>query len=593
MTTTIEVHEDWTVHFPYDPRAVAGIKRIGGAKFVPKEKGGPHWKLPPTLESHARLREEFGRDVNFNPKTIAMLKERRKRQKHLQDLASADTGKLEMLPELNPELYDFVRTRGYQLADIKFMAEAPSPMNFNQPGTGKTVETLGAIYESGLDLAPTLVIAPLTALGPTWRTSIARWCPSTPIVSPRPSEGYTAAHVSSDIAALAVAGQPCYVVLNPEVVKLRKDGSCKYPEIYDVEWGTVVIDEFHRMGLNNPNTLFYKSVKKLKADKRVLLSGTPIGGKPLKFYYALHYLYPELFTSKWSFANNWLQIFSNGYGQEIGDVLSYRRDDFNEMMSEYMVRRVKSNIMKWLPEKQYIEQWVELEGKQKKQYDEWEANTEILIEEERLSATSILAVYTRLRQFAGAEQTVEVDLLSMDDRITLQPTENSAKLPVLEEILGERGLFDNEGTEKVVVFSQFTTIVDMVEGWLTAKGVRVGKITGAVPVGERDVLVEEFQDPNGTLRLMLMNTQAGGVSITLDEADTVVFLDETWNPDDQEQAEDRVHRGTKTSQVMVYKILAKDTVEERIFKGNLTKERINTRVLNFRENAKPKDNAND
>lgn len=574
----IEVREDWTVHFPYSPRAVAGIKRVGGAKFVPKDKGGPHWTVPPTLDSYKLLREQFGRDIDFAKPVMQELKRARRRQKYLQKLAAADDGELELLPELNPELYEFIAARPYQKADIKFMAEAANPLNFNEPGTGKTVETLGAIYESGLDTAPTLVIAPLTALGPTWRTSIHRWVPGTPVLARSPGEGHTAAHVRFELQQVMGEDQPYYLVLNPEAIKQRKDGTSMFPEVYDIQWGTVVIDEFHRMGLGNPKTLFTKSIKKLKADKKILLSGTPIGGRPLKLFYALNFLYPELFTSKWTFANNWLQIFNNGYGQEIGDVLTWRRDEFNEMTSEYMVRRIKTEIMEWLPAKQYIDVYVEMEGEQAKQYDEWEANTELEIEEEHLSATSILAVYTRLRQFASARQDVEY---LPDETFTLTPTEDSCKLPALEEILAERGILDSEGTDKVVVFSQFTRMINMVSDWLSAKGVDHGVITGQVKVDQREEYVDDFQDPAG-IRVMLMNTQAGGVSITLDAADTVVFLDETWNPDDQTQAEDRVHRGTKTSQVNVYRIRTEGTIEERIAKGNLTKESINERVLNFR-----------
>lgn len=81
-----------------------------------------------------------------------------------------------------------------------------------------------------------------------------------------------------------------------------------------------------------------------------------------------------------------------------------------------------------------------------------------------------------------------------------------------------------------------------------------------------------------------MNTNAGGVAITLDRADTVIFLDETWNPDDQTQAEDRAHRGSKDRQVTVYRLISKGTIEEQIYKGNITKESINQRVLNNRKN---------
>src|SRR5690606_8281759 len=112
--------------------------------------------------------------------------------------------------------------------------------------------------------------------------------------------------------------------------------------------------------------------------------------------------------------------------------------------------------------------------------------------------------------------------------------------------------------EGVIVFSQFTQVIDMVEGWLLKQGVHCAKITGKVKGKDRTKAVNDFQ--SGKVHVMLMNTNAGGVAITLDRADTVVFLDQTWNPDDEEQAVGRAHRGSKDRQVMAYRILAKDTI---------------------------------
>jgi len=574
----IVVHNSkfWDARFSYHPGVIAAVKRIGGARFVAADKGGPLWRLPATLETFERLAEEFDlREIEIDKAIIKWATREIKQATLLRNLSNATSAKLTTLPDLNPALHEFVSSRPYQLADIMFMAESPNPLNFNQPGTGKTVETIGAVYEAGLDQGPVLVIAPLGALTPTWGDSLATWATGVPVATSSAAGGHTGTSMLSALR-LAAEGEPVWVLMNPEQVKQRKDGTCPYPAICKIEWNCIVIDEFHRMGLSNNKTLFYQSIKKLKARKKILLSGTPIGGKPIKLWGALNFLYPDRFTSKWAFAENWLSIHDNGYGKDIGDVKKHRREEFNLMMAQYSVRRLKVDIMQWLPPKQYVYLWPEMTKKQAAQYQQWEANTEIEIEEEQLDALSILAVYTRLRQFANAVQTIEY---LPDETFRLKPTDESCKLPVLWEILDDRAVLDPDGTEKIVVFSQFTQFVNVVATWLRARGVEVGVITGETKVADRNALVRRFQtDPS--LRVMLMNTQAGGVSITLDKADTVVFLDETWNPDDQEQAEDRVHRGTKTSQVTVYKIFAKDTIDERIYKGNLSKDRINQRILN-------------
>jgi SNF2 family DNA or RNA helicase len=579
----------WIVKFPYNPHHVNCIKQVGGAKFiavgdlVDGVREGPGWRIPATLDSYEKMHEEFHKsEMDWDPQVVSDIRVRKIQSRRLRRMAMADTAELTMLPELHPELHEYVSSRGYQLADIAFMAAAPHPLNTNQPGTGKTVETIASVFEAGLDESPVLVVAPNTSLAPVWLSEVSKWVGGMGVpVGTLKGQGDPVAWLQET----AMAGGPCWVIVNPEAIKMRKkDGTTSVPPqwawIYEVDWGVLVIDEFHRMGLNNNQTLAYQSLRKLKADKRIALSGTPMGGQPIKLWSVLNFLYPELFPSKWAFAGNWLNIFDNGFGKTIGDVKKHRREAFSEMMAEFSVRRLKKDIMKWLPDKQYVDRYVTMTPAQKKQYEAWEADGEIEIEEQQLDALSILALYTRLRQFASAVQTVEP---AEEGVVRLTPTDDSCKLPELWEILDERGLCDKEhlpDASPVIVFSQFTTMIDMVEEWLNGKGVKTAKITGGVPQSQREEEIRRFQA--GEVHVFLMNTNAGGVAITLDRSDTVVFLDETWNPDDQEQAEDRAHRGSKTSQVTIYRIITEDTIEDRIRKGNISKDTVNKRVLDMR-----------
>lgn len=563
----------WKCKFGYDPRLVRDIKHVGGAKFNPDDKS---WKVPATLDSWERLHQYFDEsELQFDRAIPASVKSLKRLRQRLSRLSEAQTAELTTLPELHPDLYEWVRTRGYQLADIAFMAECPHPLNTNEPGTGKTVETIASVFEAGLDEGPVLVVAPKTALDAVWLFEISKWLDGMGI----PAGTVTGQGDSLTVLSQSsMQGLPCWVIANPEAIKQRSDKSCKYPWIYEVDWNVVVIDEFHRMGLTNNQTLMFQSMRKIKAEKRIALSGTPMGGVPIKLWGVLHFLYPEIFSSKWAFAENWLTMFDNGFGKQIGDVKKHLRDDFSSMIASYSVRRKKTDIMQWLPEKQYIDRYVHMGEKQAHQYNQWAADGEIDIEEEQLSAVSILALYTRLRQFAGAKQ--KINVIDADDGIyELTPTEDSCKLAALLDILEERGI-PERGDSPVVIFSQFTRMINMVEKWLAKQKIPTAKITGAVKANDRTKAINDFQA--GKVDVMLMNTNAGGVAITLDRSDTVVFLDETWNPDDQTQAEDRVHRGTKTSQVTVYKLITSGTIEEDIKKGNLTKQSINDRVLDRR-----------
>lgn len=572
----------WCIDFAYSWSDVQAVKQIGGARFRKSDKC---WTVPATLDTWKGLLEAWPRKrLDIDASIIKKMKRRIRTAQQLIDLSTAEHAELTMLPETHPDLYEYVRTRGYQLADIAFMALAAHPLNTNEPGTGKTIETIATVYEAGYDEAPVLVVAPKTALAPVWLQELSTWLYGT---------GVPAGTITGQgdplwrLEEAALDGGPGWVVANPEAIKFRTNGTelappQKYEWIYDVDWGVVIFDEFHRMGLNNDDTLAFQSFTKLKADKKIALSGTPMGGQPLKLWPMLKLLYPDEFGSKWAFAANWLYIIDeNGY-KKIGDVRKERRDEFTQMIASYSTRRIKTEIMKWLPPKQYVEHYVQMTPKQAKQYEEWEREGEIEIDEETLSGLNVLSIYTRLRQFAGAVQRVEV---GKDGSIQLYPTEDSCKLPALMDILEERGIGDPdvEVTNPVIVFSQFTRMIDMVEGYLNKKGIKTAKITGAVKPAKRTQEIKDFQ--SGKVDVFLMNTNAGGVAITLDRADTVVFLDETWNPDDQTQAEDRAHRGSKDRQVVVYKIITEGTKEEEIFRGNITKESINQRVLNNRKRS--------
>lgn len=579
----IRVYDDetrWALEFPYNPTDVYNVKTIGGARWNATDKV---WLIPATLDSWNALHGLWpANQMKIDKSITRKMKREMKMAEKLRSLAMGDTAELEMLPEIHPELYEYVATRGYQLADIAFMALAPHPMNTNEPGTGKTVETIASVFEAGLDEAPVLVVAPKTALDAVWLSELSAWLYGM---------GVPAGTVTGQgdpltlLERAALDGGPCWVVANPEAIKFRTNGTKpappeRYEWIYEVDWGVVVLDEFHRMGLNNPDTLASKSFKKLKADKRIALSGTPMGGQPIKLWSVLNFLYPDKFSSKWAFAGNWLSIYEDAAGyKNIGDVRPEKREEFTRMMAEYSTRRIKTEIMTWLPPKQYVDLYVDLTPKQRKQYDEWEAEGELEIDEEALSAVSVLALYTRMRQFAGAVQKVKTDT----GEIQLFPTEDSCKLPMVMELLEERGIGE-EGTQvvdPVIIFSQFTRMINMVEKYLNKKGIKTVKITGEVKSEERTKAIKAFQD--GEVDVFLMNTNAGGVAITLDRADTVIFLDETWNPDDQTQAEDRAHRGSKDRQVTVYRIISKGTIEEQIYRGNVSKETINQRVLNNRK----------
>jgi SNF2 family DNA or RNA helicase len=512
--------------------------------------------------------------------------------------------------------------RGYQRADVQFMA-ATSCLNANEPGLGKTTEAIGAIFEAGLQDGAHLVVAPKTSLSTVWRWEIERWTEKLE----KPHEVIT---YSGDMSrtmrdraldefwACIDEDWPVWFVCTPDTVRAGNE-----PHEDGWEWNSFIIDEFHKTGLTNASgkkgtgTKFADAVKEIKAKRRYAMSGTPMGGKPIKLWGALHFLYPDQYTSKWQWARTWLEVNSNGYGTDIGGIQPGREDEFYKALAPYMVRRLKSEVLPQLPPKQYVDVWCDMTPKQEKQYKEFAARAETEIETMKLNALGILAEYTRLKVFADAycEQMIEREVKCPDCKGTTKiklnpdneysgeitcprclgsgkkkvqhpvPSNESGKLPYLMERLAEVGIDpeDPSGDACAIVASQFKGVVDMVHAYLNHKGIHTEKITGDTSEAERANIQRKFQAGTADApRVVVMTTTAGGVAITLDRADTVHILDETWVPDDQEQFEDRAHRASRMHQVTVYYYRSTGTIEEDIHKLVQDKAAINREILDIR-----------
>lgn len=611
--------------FEYDPVLVSSTKQIPGWKFIPAKKaddGVVHWTVPLDIDVCHQMRKLFGDALRTGPNLRQWYEIRAKSTKELVTLAVSEDAELERLPDILPRLYDFISSRPYQRADTKFMAMSDAPANCNQPGLGKTVEYIASVFEAELDEGPNLVAAPLSSLDVVWEWELDRW-QHHPIMVARGGRN-DRKEVLLEAQWFQDKGEPFWLIVNPAMIQYKRTfkkcdyhkkkkvhnqvmmecGDCEeiltpnYPELFDFEWGTFCLDEFHMCGLTNTTTLTAKAMQNIPAKKKSAMSGTPMRGKPIKLFGMLQFLHPDEFTSKWRFADQWLDVSDSSYGKVIGGIQMGKEEAFFNMLSRYIIRRTKAEVLKQLPPKDYVARYIRMEPgtKQRRQYKQFELQTAIKIEDFNLTATSILAEYTRLKQFADSAQDIK-EITKVVDGVDTKVLElypllgESNKLPFLEEILNERGIVgtagqkegqDLEGNEQVVVFSQFSRVVDMFHKYLEEKGYPVEKLTGSTSQAKRTQLVRQFQDPVSPLRILVMTTTAGGVAVTLDQASTVVFLDETWVPDEQEQAEDRVHRGSRMHQVTVYYLRSKGTIEEMIADRVREKQDLNSLVLDLR-----------
>ncbi len=603
------------VHFRYDADLVRSIKEVPNARFVPPNAGGPFWMVPLSLDVMRRLREELGDRLVLGQALREWGKEAVQREKTMHAMAATDDvplADLKIATKL-PKLAEWFRP--YQRADVKFLS-VTSALNLNQPGLGKTTEIIGAVFEADLENGAHLVVAPKTSLETVWRYEIERWTadlekPHEVITYHGDMSTFERDKAVDEFWACIDEDWPVWFVCTPHTVRDAKEPAVE-------EWNTFTIDEYHKTGLPNAGarkgsgTKFSQAVKEINSKRRFAVTGTPMGGKPIKLWGALNFLYPKQFTSKWAWARTWLVMNSNGWGTDIGGIQPGREAEFYEALAPYVVRRLKSEVLPQLPAKQYVDVWCDMTPKQAKQYKEFAARAEAEIEEKKLNALGILAQYTRLKQFADAyvgeirDRLVKCEFcegtgdwpgqpgqlcptcdgIGKQAKPHLIPSTDSGKLPALWERLNEVGIDvgeDADGDACAVISTQFRDMAEMIHKWLTDKGIKSELITGAVQEHERVRIQQEFQagGPDAP-RVVVMVTTAGGVAITLDRADTVHIMDETWVPDDQEQLEDRIHRASRMHQVTCYYYRSKDTVEEYIHEMTKDKAAINKEILDLR-----------
>ncbi|MDQ8179248.1 DEAD/DEAH box helicase [Pelagicoccus sp. SDUM812005] len=306
------------------------------------------------------------------------------------------------------------------------------------------------------------------------------------------------------------------------------------------DWDAVVLDEAQY--IKSPTSQTSKVAYKLRGRHRLALTGTPIENSLTDLWSIMRFAMPRLFGPLPTFQVN----YSRARGEEA-------LADLRQRMRPFLLRRLKREVAKELPERIEKDIYCELEGEQRELYEEELASARALLKSAKGQGGSlnVLQALLRLRQVC-----CDAKLLKGAAR---QEAEVSAKVQALLDLLEP---LVAEG-HKVLVFSQFVQMLEIVEGELRKRQLSLLKLTGKTK--NRGELVERFQG-DGSEQVFLLSLKAAGSGLTLTAASYVVLLDPWWNPAVEAQAIDRAHRIGQTDQVIAYRILAKDTVEEKIRK---------------------------
>ncbi len=399
-------------------------------------------------------------------------------------------------------------------------------------GLGKTLQTLAHIQvekDAGRLAHPALILAPVSLMG-NWQREAARFCPQLRTLVLHGKERHA---VADSMAEHDVVIAP-YSLLQRD--RARWLGA---------EWHLVVLDEAQH--IKNASTQAAQVAGQLQARHRLCLSGTPMENHLGEVWSLFHFLMPGFLGSQKRFAT----LFRTPIEKQGS---TKRMAQLRARLAPFMLRRTKALVAQDLPPKLETVVRVALTGAQADLYETIRLGTEKTVRDAlqskglARSQITILDALLKLRQVCCDPQ-----LLALE---SAKKVTTSAKLEQLIDMLTEMLA---EG-RRILLFSQFTRMLTRIEVELKQRGLRWAKLTGQSQ--KRDAIIERFT--SGEVPLFLISLKAGGVGLNLPQADTVIHYDPWWNPAAEQQATDRAHRIGQTQKVWVLKLVAQDTIEERI-----------------------------
>ncbi len=313
-----------------------------------------------------------------------------------------------------------------------------------------------------------------------------------------------------------------------------------------MEFNYVILDE--SQAIKNPNSMRYKAVRLLKGNNKLALTGTPIENNTFDLYAQMNFVNPGFFGSMEAFRKNFAMPIDKDNNQEAAA-------DLQKMINPFVLRHTKEQVATELPPKTENVIYCEMQPAQRKVYEAYknEYRNKILkkIEEEGIGKSKffVLEALTRLRQICNSP------LLLKDKHIN---TDESIKI---KELMSH--ILEKTSNHKVLLFSQFTSMLALVKEKLESNNVTYEYLDGKCTTKQRQQSVNNFQE-NDDIRVFLISLKAGGTGLNLTAADYVYIIDPWWNPAVENQAIDRCYRIGQDKSVMAYRMICKDTIEEKI-----------------------------
>ncbi|XP_063799501.1 chromodomain-helicase-DNA-binding protein 5 isoform X2 [Pseudophryne corroboree] len=456
----------------------------------------------------------------------------------------------------------------YQLEGLNWLrfswAQGTDTILADEMGLGKTVQTivfLYSLYKEGHSKGPYLVSAPLSTII-NWEREFEMWAPEFYVVT------YTG---DKDSRAVIRENEFSFednaIKSGKKVFRMKKEAQIKFHVLLtsyelitidhailgSIEWACLVVDEAHR--LKNNQSKFFRVLNSYKIDYKLLLTGTPLQNNLEELFHLLNFLTPERFNNL------------DGFLEEFADISKEDQiKKLHDLLGPHMLRRLKADVFKNMPAKTELIVRVELSQMQKKYYKFiLTRNFEALNSKGGGNQVSLLNIMMDLKKccnhpYLFPVAAVEAPVLPNGSYDGSSLVKSSGKLMLLQKMLKKL----KDGGHRVLIFSQMTKMLDLLEDFLEYEGYKYERIDGGITGGLRQEAIDRFNAPGAQQFCFLLSTRAGGLGINLATADTVIIYDSDWNPHNDIQAFSRAHRIGQNKKVMIYRFVTRASVEERI-----------------------------
>jgi SWI/SNF-related matrix-associated actin-dependent regulator of chromatin subfamily A member 5 len=407
----------------------------------------------------------------------------------------------------------------------------------DEMGLGKTLQTismLGYLNVYKNISGPHLVVVPKSTLG-NWMNEFKRWYPQLRVLKFYGSKDERALIRERDLQY----GKFDVVATSYEVVIREKACLSKF------SWEYLVIDEAHR--IKNENSTLSQIVRIYNTKCRLLITGTPLQNNLHELWALLNFLLPDVFSDSTLF-----ETFTNAVGDEKQDIIN----QLHKVLKPFILRRLKAEVERGIPDKKELTVYCKMTRSQKVTYQAVLKNNVEVLNARKGERTKLLNIVMQLRKACNHPYLFD----GVEDK-TLDPfgehlVEQSGKLSLLDNLLPR---LQSQGS-RVLIFSQMTRLLDILEDYCTMRQHLYCRIDGQTNGDARDQMIEDYNAPGSKHFIFLLSTRAGGLGINLTSADIVVLYDSDWNPQMDLQAQDRAHRIGQTKDVKVFRLITESTI---------------------------------